>query len=81
MTDLDISNAENKELVFDEEFDKESNIFELCLVGKFLTKKNINVKAMRTKLADLWRPAIGINIKSLKSGIFLFQFYHKDDMN
>ncbi|XP_074346159.1 uncharacterized protein LOC141684922 [Apium graveolens] len=35
---------------------------------------------MRTKLADLWKPAMGINIKDLKHGIYLFQFYHKDDM-
>lgn len=24
---------------------------------------------------------MGINIKALKPGIFLFQFYHKDDMS
>lgn len=36
---------------------------------------------MKTKLADLWKPAMGINIKDLKPGIFLFQFYHKDDLS
>lgn len=35
---------------------------------------------MRTKLADLWKPAMGVNIRGLKPHIFLFQFYHKDDM-
>ncbi|KAL8096581.1 hypothetical protein AgCh_037515 [Apium graveolens] len=80
MTDLDISNEENEEMVFDEEFEEENNRFELCLVGRFLTEKNLNVRAMKSKLADLWRPAMGISIKALNSGVFLFQFYHKDDL-
>lgn len=42
--------------------------------------KSINTRAMKTKLADIWRPASGINIKDIKPGLFLFQFYHKDDL-
>lgn len=63
MTDLDISNEENEELVFDEEFEEKSNRFELCLVGRLLSEKNLNIRAMKSKLADLWRPAMGISIK------------------
>ncbi|WOH08183.1 hypothetical protein DCAR_0727620 [Daucus carota subsp. sativus] len=81
LEDLNIENEENEELVFDEGVEEECNRFELCIVGRFMTEKNINHRAMRTKLADLWKRAMGINIKELKSGIFLFQFYHKDDMN
>lgn len=80
MSDLDISNVENEELVFEEGLEEESNKFELCLVGRFLTEKNLNKRAMKSKLADLWRPAMGITIKALKPGIFLFQFYHNDDL-
>lgn len=40
----------------------------------------MNVRAMKSKLADIWRPVHGINIKDMKPGIFLFQFYHVDDM-
>lgn len=36
---------------------------------------------MNFKLADVWRPAMGINIKDLKPGIFLFQFYHREDIH
>lgn len=50
------------------------------LSGRFLTEKNLNVRAMKPKLADLWRPIPGINIKDLKLGNFLFHFYHIDDM-
>ncbi|XP_074328295.1 uncharacterized protein At4g02000-like [Apium graveolens] len=31
-------------------------------------------------MADIWKPKLGINIKVLTPGLFLFQFYHKDDM-
>lgn len=35
---------------------------------------------MKSKLADIWCPAMGINIKDIDQGLFLFQFYHKEDM-
>lgn len=80
MTDMEIEDEENTELVFDVEAEDNSNKFETCLVGRFLTEKNLNVRAMKSKLADIWRPTRGINIKDLKPGIFLFQFYHMDDL-
>lgn len=55
----------------------ETNRFDFCLVGRFLTEKNINGRIMKTKMADIWRPAMGITIKDIKSGLFLFQFYQK----
>lgn len=45
-----------------------------------LTEKNINVTAMKSKVADMWKPSMGISIKELQTGIFLFQFYHREDM-
>ncbi|KAL8093379.1 hypothetical protein AgCh_035304 [Apium graveolens] len=81
LAELDIENEENEELVFDEGVEEESNHFELCLFGRFLSEKNNSEKAMKSKLADLWKPAMGINIKSIKEGLYLFQFYHKDDLN
>lgn len=81
LAEMDIANEENEELALDEGVEEDINRFDLCLVGRFLTEKNINVRAMKTKLADLWKPAMGINIKDLKPGLFLFQFYHKEDMN
>ncbi|KAL8091669.1 hypothetical protein AgCh_034074 [Apium graveolens] len=32
-------------------------------------------------MADVCRPPMGINIKELESGIFLFRFYHGEGMN
>lgn len=81
MAGMGIDNEENTELIFDEEAEDVSNKFQMCLVGHFLTEKNLNVRAMKSKLADIWHPARGINIKDLRPGVYLFQFYHVDDMD
>lgn len=80
LANLDIDDEENESFAFDEEIGAEVNRFELCLVGRFLTEKTINLKAMRSKMADVWKPTMGISIKELEQGIYLFQFYHKEDM-
>lgn len=80
MANLNIEEEENEEFVFDEGIEEEVNRYERCLVGRFLTEKNINTKAMMSKLADVWKPTMEINIKELEPGIFLFQFYHKEDL-
>ena len=81
LANIDIDNEENEELVFEEGVEQETNRFDLCLVGRFLTEKGINTRVMRTKLADIWRPAMGITIKDINPELFLFQFYHQDDMD
>lgn len=80
LSSLDIDEEENSAFVVEGNFEEDSNKYDLCLVGRFLTGKTINVRAMKSKLADIWRPAMGINIKDLDAGIFLFQFYHAEDM-
>lgn len=45
--------------------------YDLCLVGRFLTEKNINTRAMKSKMADVWKPTMGINIKELKKDLFV----------
>lgn len=37
-------------------------------------------KAMKSKLADVWKPAMGISIKDLEHDVFLFQFFRKEDL-
>lgn len=80
MADLDISNEENEEMILDVDCDETVNRFELCLVGKFLMEKNMNIRAMKSKMADIWKPSMGINIKTLLPGLFVLQFYHKEDL-
>ena len=74
LADLDIAEEENEDFTF------EVNKYELCLVGRYLTEKNINMRAMMTKMANVCKPTMGINIKEIDPGIFLFQFYHREDM-
>ncbi|XP_074366501.1 uncharacterized protein LOC141707310 [Apium graveolens] len=80
LAEITIDDEENEEMVFDVGVEDEVDKFELCLVGRFLTEKNLNSRAMKSKLVDVWRPTRGISIKDLKDGAFLFQFYHVDDM-
>lgn len=35
---------------------------------------------MKSKLADIWKPAMGVTIKEIDPGIYLFQFYHIKDL-
>lgn len=76
---LNVEDEENEDLIFEGDVEEEVNKYELCLVGRFLTEKNINTRAMKTKIADVWKPTMGINIKELETGIYLFQFFHKED--
>lgn len=80
MAGLNIEEEENEGLIFEGDVEEHGNRYDLCLVGRFLTEKNLNVRVMKSKLADVWKPTMGINIKELESGIFLFQFYHKEDL-
>ncbi|CAN1137899.1 hypothetical protein LINPERHAP2_LOCUS10349 [Linum perenne] len=54
--------------------------FELCVVGTFVTDKNINFNAMKTQLANLWKPGRGISIEDRGEGLYLFRFYHHIDL-
>lgn len=56
---LNIEEEENSAFVLEGEGEVETNKYELCMVGRFLTGKSINVNAMKTKMADVWKPADG----------------------
>lgn len=77
MVGLDINTEENKEFCFDRIEEEETNKFELCaFVGKFLMKKGVNTRAMKFKMADVWRPTMKIYIKKMVTSVFFFHFYH-----
>lgn len=80
--DLSLSTEEDEELVLDPSDDCEVHeTSEFCLVGRFLTDQTINFNAMRNRMANLWKPVMGVAVKSVGGGRFLFQFYHGLDMN
>lgn len=61
LADLSIEEEENGDSIFDEEVEEQVNRYELCLIGRFFTEKS----KMTTKLANVWKPMMGINIKEI----------------
>lgn len=53
MIDLNIENEENEGFVIEGDIEEKINKYELCLIGRFVTEKNINTRAMKTKMADI----------------------------
>lgn len=51
------------------------------LVGRFLSNRPVNFIAMKSTLADLWRPLMGVRISRVVSDRFLFQFFHDFDFD
>lgn len=47
MANLDIEEEENESFVLEGDVESEVNRYELCLVGRFLTEKTINLREMR----------------------------------
>lgn len=52
----------------------------LTLVGRFLTDRPIRSHIMKERMAGVWRPGSGVNIREARSGTFLFQFFHPLDL-
>lgn len=77
---LAIEEEENEVFVLEGDVDESVNKYDLCLVGRLLTEKSVNYRAMKSKIADIWRPTMGLNVKDLDAGLYLFQFYRKEDM-
>ena len=51
-----------------------------CLVGCFLTDRDINIATMKSTLASMWRPIKGVYVQDLAPNLFLFQFFHEMDL-
>lgn len=45
---LRIEKEENESFVLDGDIEKDVNKFDLCLVGRLLMKKNINIRVMKS---------------------------------
>ncbi|CAN1744281.1 hypothetical protein LINPERHAP1_LOCUS2067 [Linum perenne] len=54
--------------------------FTLCVVGTFITDRSYNFNAMRTQLANIWKPGRGISIEDRGEGLVLFRFHHPLDL-
>ncbi|CAN0870587.1 hypothetical protein LINGRAHAP2_LOCUS9579 [Linum grandiflorum] len=54
--------------------DVQAEDLNLCAVGTFVTERTINFNAMRTQMANLWKPREGISIIDKGEGLILFRF-------
>lgn len=50
------------------------------LIGRFLTERNINFRAMQNVLSAVWRPKEGVEIHDLGDMRYSFVFYHPMDV-
>lgn len=58
----------------------EDSVMQWCLVGRFFTNKPFRAHIMKDQLSTIWMLVKGVTIKLLEQDRFLFQFYHKMDM-
>lgn len=73
MAELNIDSIKNDNFEFADVVEV-INKFELCLVGRFIIEKNLNVRAIKARLADIRKPTIRISIKEIEDEIFFFSF-------
>ncbi|KAK2417112.1 hypothetical protein QL285_039450 [Trifolium repens] len=81
LANLSLDGGPNEGFTFEFE-DDEEEVLDLrwCILGRFLCDKTIHVNSMMVRMADLWRPVKGVTIKEAKTGLFLFRFNHRLDM-
>lgn len=81
MANLDITNEENEELIFDEEIEDNVDRFEICLVGgrRILYGEKFKCSSDEVKIS-IHMEAIDGNKHRDTNTLYLFRFYHKDDM-
>lgn len=72
MAGLEIEDYGNESFVLEGDIDEDVNRYDPCIVGRFLTEKNINIRAVKSKLVDVLKPAMGVNIKKIEQGILFF---------
>lgn len=70
MADLNIEEEEYGEFMFDDDVEEQLNKYELCLVDRFLTEKNINTRVMVSKMADACKSTMGVSIKEIDPDYF-----------
>ncbi|KAK6141886.1 hypothetical protein DH2020_024364 [Rehmannia glutinosa] len=81
LANLSLFDDEDDEFVFENNNHKEANFDPtLCLVGKFISERSVNFNITKHRLTAIWRPVKGMSVKDIGDQRFLFQFYHKLDL-
>ncbi|KAK6115860.1 hypothetical protein DH2020_008129 [Rehmannia glutinosa] len=81
MANLSLFEYENDGIVFEAEADGGGTYEKiLCLVGKFISERNVNFNTMKQRMTAIWRPIKGLTVKDIGNQQFMFQFYHAQDL-
>lgn len=81
MASLTLEDDEEGVVIVDDEVGQEYGDSDLCVVGRFLNARPVNFTAMKHTLAALMQPAMGMSVREINGGLYVFQFFHKVDMN
>lgn len=78
---INLEGDEDDKLILDDNnIQADETFVDLCLVGRFLTDQPINFNLMRSRMAGIWRPGKGVFMKDIGQGRYIFQFFHKIDL-
>ncbi|KAL8548640.1 hypothetical protein ACS0TY_007795 [Phlomoides rotata] len=77
---LSVEEDDELELEFGDSSLATLGLMEFCLVGHFLTEQPINFNLMKSRMAYVWRPKMGLFAKDIGAGRYVFQFFHRMDM-
>jgi len=49
----------------------------LCLIGRFLSSKQVITHMMKEHMKGIWSLVKGVEIREIKKGVFMFEFFHQ----
>ncbi|MBA0661598.1 hypothetical protein Goklo_005875 [Gossypium klotzschianum] len=75
MAGLSIEDGEEEAWFLPIDVESQKLIYELCLVGCFLTASVVPFPAMRNTMAKLWLPLGGVQISDLGEKHYSFKFF------
>lgn len=79
---MTLETEEERGVDLPDEVDEQSPNINLrfAMVGKFLTDKHIKFEYMQQVLASVWRSVMGMRVKEIRANLFVFQFFHENDI-
>jgi len=82
MEHLRLEDDEEEIEIPEEELAREGVGFDpnLCLVGRFQTNKQVRTHMVKENMKNVWSVVKGVEVRQVKTGVFLFQFFNKHMM-
>ena len=65
---------QSDDIVKKEWLDDQEEVKQNCLLGKLMTRKNVNVEAMNSVFIKIWKISYGLSIREVGDRLFLFHF-------